>query len=211
LRWLGLLGLIPIISGAAAAWERIQRCRAGPRPPKSNNKNKKLNKEQQQYGAVDGAAPATSTTTSEDSQLLHDPMAANDDGMDPEAVVEVVDLDDEEDGGVLGKTTSSVCGTWLHRHTLQVAAVALAQAGDNFAVFFPLFATTASPWTMSILTIVVFLVLMCALMALALLLIRCRMVAEFLSKHGKLLVPFGLIAIGVYIIISNDTLSLFGL
>jgi len=82
-------------------------------------------------------------------------------------------------------------------------ALLLAQSGDAFAVFIPLFAETEAPWSWLLAGIV--LAWSAALCALALTLARLRVLAGAIDRFGHALVPFVLIGVGAYVLFDTAT------
>lgn len=87
-----------------------------------------------------------------------------------------------------------------------VAAVMFASGGDNIGIYVPLFA--ASTLSNLIITLIVFYFLMAVWCAGAYLLGRHPLVANGLTRHGHRIVPFVLIALGVYILVESGTHTL---
>lgn len=91
--------------------------------------------------------------------------------------------------------------------TYQVAAVTLANGGDNIAIYVPLFANS----TLSELAIILvtFLVMIAVWCAVAYYLAKHPILSEALARFGHRLVPFVLISLGVFIFIDSETYRLF--
>ena len=89
---------------------------------------------------------------------------------------------------------------------LAVAAVTAANGGDNIAVYVPMFATRdMSEW---VLIIAVFAVMTAFWCLGALYLVGHRALGAPLRRYGHLILPFVLIAIGIFIVLENNTLHL---
>ena len=84
---------------------------------------------------------------------------------------------------------------------MTVAAVTFANGGDNIAVYVPLFAN--SDRSAAFITIVVFVVMIGLWCAAGYYIGNHRLVRIAIDKYGHLLVPFVLIALGLYIILSS--------
>ncbi|HLO87169.1 MAG TPA: cadmium resistance transporter [Nostocaceae cyanobacterium] len=94
----------------------------------------------------------------------------------------------------------------LHPPTYQVAAVTLANGGDNISIYIPLFAghNLASLGVI----LAVFLLMVGVWCAVAYLLTRQATIAYVLSRYGKKIVPFVLIGLGSFILYERGTLNL---
>jgi cadmium resistance protein CadD (predicted permease) len=90
--------------------------------------------------------------------------------------------------------------------TFSVAAVTFANGGDNIRIYTPLFASLTA-WTL-LLMIAVFLILIAVWCCAGYALSRQPHVAAALARYGDGLVPIVLIAIGVFVLHENDSLSL---
>ncbi|MFN6568469.1 cadmium resistance transporter [Dendronalium sp. ChiSLP03b] len=97
-------------------------------------------------------------------------------------------------------------GSILHPQTYKVAAVTVANGGDNISIYIPLFAghTFASLGVI----LIVFFFMLGVLCAVAYLLSRQAAIAYALSRYGKLVVPFVLIGLGLFIMYERGTFSL---
>ncbi len=105
-------------------------------------------------------------------------------------------------------TSSSVLSSILSPNTYGVASVTVANGGDNIGIYTPLFATSDLPQVVA--TVSVFLILVAVWCFLSYKLTQQRTVAHVLSRYGRVLVPFVLIGLGIYIIVTNGTLRLLG-
>jgi cadmium resistance transport/sequestration family protein len=99
-------------------------------------------------------------------------------------------------------------GSMLHPMTYCVAAVTFVNGGDNIGIYIPLFASLSLPDLL--LTIASFLLLVLLLCLVGMRVADQKNVARFISSYGHVIVPLVLIGLGVYIIIENGTLCLFG-
>ena len=94
----------------------------------------------------------------------------------------------------------------LHPHTYKVAAVTVANGGDNISIYVPLFAGQSIVRLGVILGVFFFMVAVwCAISDL---LSRQAPIAYILSLHGKNIVPFILIGLGLFIMYERGTFSL---
>jgi cadmium resistance protein CadD (predicted permease) len=109
---------------------------------------------------------------------------------------------DDDDGGQTvsdAVTQKSRWASWCHPATYQVAAVTVANGGDNIGVYVPLFANHATPSSLSAM-IGIFYILVAIWCGMAAWLIRHRAIATLLQRFGQKLVPFVLIGVGVLIL-----------
>ena len=90
--------------------------------------------------------------------------------------------------------------------TYHVAAVTLANGGDNIGIYIPLFANT-NAITLSI-TIATFLILITVWCYVAQSISSNPAIAKFLSEYSNAIVPFVLIALGIYILYESKTYQL---
>lgn len=86
-----------------------------------------------------------------------------------------------------------------------VAGVAIANGGDNVAVFVPLFAKTSMPGTLTICS--VFAVMVAMTGAAAHFLVRHRALTFVVRKWGRRVTPLVLIALGSYILVRSGALT----
>lgn len=94
----------------------------------------------------------------------------------------------------------------LHPQTYKVAAVTVANGGDNISIYIPLFASHNLVSLGVILS--AFFLMLGVWSAIAYLLSRHPTIAFILSRYGKHLVPFVLISLGLFIIYESGTFSL---
>lgn len=90
--------------------------------------------------------------------------------------------------------------------TYHVAAVTIANGGDNIGIYVPLFAS--SNFTELVVILSVFLVLVAVWCAIAYYLARHPAVSPILTRYGKAIVPFVLIGLGVFILLENGSYRL---
>ncbi|AFY43465.1 cadmium resistance transporter [Nostoc sp. PCC 7107] len=95
----------------------------------------------------------------------------------------------------------------LHPQTYKVAAVTIANGGDNISIYIPLFAGQNVASLGVILT--VFFLMVGIWCIVAYWLSQHSTIADFLSRYGKILVPFILIGLGLFIMYERGTFSLF--
>ena len=87
-----------------------------------------------------------------------------------------------------------------------VASVTFANGGDNIGIYTPLFAS--SDLTRLIIFLVIFYLLLGVWCVVSYFLTRQPLVAQVLTRYGHLIVPFVLVALGVYILIESETYKL---
>jgi cadmium resistance transport/sequestration family protein len=87
-----------------------------------------------------------------------------------------------------------------------VAAVTFANGGDNLGIYTPLFASSTLPEL--IITLAVFLIMVGLWCVLGYFLGRHPAVGRVLDRYGHLLVPFVLVALGLYIMIESGSIRL---
>ncbi|MDF5728452.1 MAG: cadmium resistance transporter [Rhizonema sp. PD38] len=94
----------------------------------------------------------------------------------------------------------------LSPQTYKVAAVTVANGGDNISIYISLFAGQNLA-SLAIILSVFFLMVM-VWCAIAYLLVRQTKIADVLSRYGKAVVPFVLIGLGLFIMYERGTFSL---
>ncbi|MEG3843847.1 cadmium resistance transporter [Microcoleus sp. herbarium14] len=90
--------------------------------------------------------------------------------------------------------------------TLNVAAVTVANGGDNIGIYLPLFASSDLPSLVVILA--VFSVMVGVWSYVAYRLTRLHAIARILTRYTKAVVPFVLIGLGIFILIDSGTYRL---
>lgn len=122
-------------------------------------------------------------------------------------------LDPEEDTASaeaeMIQADSSPMNSLLNAQVYNVAAITLANGSDNIGVYAPLFASS-SWWSLLVILSVFFLLLGVWCYA-AYKLSRQPVIAHVLTHYGNVLVPFVLIALGVFIVLESRALSLVAL
>ncbi|QFS46093.1 transporter [Nostoc sphaeroides CCNUC1] len=94
----------------------------------------------------------------------------------------------------------------LHPQTYKVAAVTIANGGDNISIYIPLFAGHDLASLGVILSI--FFVMVGVWCAIAYFLSRQPTIADILSRYGQAVVPFVLIGLGLFIMYERGTFTL---
>jgi cadmium resistance protein CadD (predicted permease) len=97
----------------------------------------------------------------------------------------------------------------LSRPMVSVAAVTIANGGDNIGLYLPLFARSTP--NQVLITVVVFLLMVGLWCAMAWWLVRSPALADLLTSNGNRITPFVLIGLGGLILIDSDTLQHRGL
>lgn len=93
----------------------------------------------------------------------------------------------------------------LHPKVYTVAAVTIANGGDNIGIYTPLFANSDFPRLILILSIFIVLVAVWCLAGYGM--ARQPYVAKVLSRSGHTLVPLVLIGLGIYIVLESGILG----
>ncbi|BAY09656.1 cadmium resistance transporter [Calothrix sp. NIES-2098] len=94
----------------------------------------------------------------------------------------------------------------LHPQTYKVAAVTIANGGDNISIYIPLFA--GHNLTSLGVILIVFFVMVGVWCAIAYYLSRHPAIAPILSRYGHHIVPFVLIGLGLFIMYERGTFTL---
>ncbi|MEA5622552.1 cadmium resistance transporter [Nostoc sp. UHCC 0251] len=94
----------------------------------------------------------------------------------------------------------------LHPQTYKVAAVTVANGGDNISIYIPLFAGHGLASLGVILSI--FFIMVGVWCAIAYFLSRQPTIAYILSRYGKAIIPFVLIGLGLFIMYERGTFTL---
>ncbi|MBD1998008.1 cadmium resistance transporter [Leptolyngbya sp. FACHB-541] len=110
-------------------------------------------------------------------------------------------------GSTSERSPSSKLAALLTPQTYSVAAVTLANGGDNIGIYVPLFASCDLPMLLLILT--VFFVLIGVWCYVAYRLARFPAIAHLLTRYGRAIVPFVLIGLGMFILLESKTYQLF--
>jgi cadmium resistance transport/sequestration family protein len=93
----------------------------------------------------------------------------------------------------------------LNPYIYQVAAVTIANGGDNLGIYVPLFAhQTGSQLAVIVLAFYLLVGVWCLLAAR---LTRRRAMARAMAQHGQTIVPFVLIGLGIFILIDGGTVA----
>ncbi|PPJ63703.1 cadmium resistance transporter [Cuspidothrix issatschenkoi] len=96
--------------------------------------------------------------------------------------------------------------TILHPNTYKVAAVTVANGGDNISIYIPLFA--GQNFASLLIILAVFLGIVGVWCGIADLLSRQATIGYILSRHGKACVPLVLIGLGLFIIYERGTFDI---
>lgn len=87
-----------------------------------------------------------------------------------------------------------------------VAFVSFINGGDNIGVYMPLFATLGI--YQSLIVVVAFLIMIGIWCLISQYLTNHRVIGDKIKKYGHLIFPFVLIALGIYIMLSNNILNM---
>ncbi|MEY2913574.1 MAG: hypothetical protein RLZZ184_2883 [Cyanobacteriota bacterium] len=94
----------------------------------------------------------------------------------------------------------------FHPNTYQVAAITIANSGDNISIYIPLFA--GQNFVSLGIIIAVFLAMVGVGCGIAYLLTSQVTIAYILSRYGRAMIPFILMALGLFIMYDRDTFKL---
>ena len=104
------------------------------------------------------------------------------------------------------KTSVAILASVMNPQTYRVAAVTVANGGDNIGIYVPLFASSNLPSLGVILS--VFFLLVGGWCYVAYRLTRQPAVAHVLTRYGRAFVPFVLIGLGIFILLDSGTYRL---
>ncbi len=123
---------------------------------------------------------------------------------DADAEVQTITTDFEQSSS--SKTAVAVLTSVLNPQTYRVAAVTVANGGDNIGIYVPLFASSNLPSLGAILS--VFFLLVGVWCYVAYRLTSLPAIANVLTRYGRTLVPFVLIGLGIFILLESGTYRL---
>jgi cadmium resistance transport/sequestration family protein len=103
------------------------------------------------------------------------------------------------------KSDRSWFTSFISPQSCSVAAITIANGGDNIGIYMPLFAS--SQIDVLLLILVVFFLLVGIWCHISYLLIRQAAVAELLTRYGNSFVPFVLIGLGGFIILDSQAMT----
>jgi len=92
---------------------------------------------------------------------------------------------------------------------LKVAAITIANGGDNIAIYIPIFASQSIAY--NAITLIVFFFMLALWCFLGYKLVKAPVVAKVLERYGHVAVPIVLIVLGLYILYHSDSFRLLGL
>lgn len=115
------------------------------------------------------------------------------------------ETDDSEAEAQLEQSEKSFFSSFLSPQTYSVAAVTVANGGDNIGIYVPLFASNTLESLAVILA--VFFAMVGVWCYAAYRLIQMRAIADTLTRYGNQLVPFVLIGLGIAILVKSGTLA----
>jgi cadmium resistance transport/sequestration family protein len=115
------------------------------------------------------------------------------------------ETDDSEAEVELEQSENSFFSSFLSPQTYSVAAVTVANGGDNIGIYVPLFASNTLESLAVILA--VFFGMVGVWCYAAYRLIQMRAIADTLTRYGNQLVPFVLIGLGIGILVKSGTLA----
>ncbi|MBH8551397.1 cadmium resistance transporter [Nostocaceae cyanobacterium CENA357] len=112
---------------------------------------------------------------------------------------------DNEKNSTTSKPSQAWWDNFLSPQTYSVAAVTIANGGDNISIYMPMFATHA--WDSLLVILTVFFVMVGVWCYTAYCLTQVSAIASAITRYGTSLVPFILIGLGVSILIESHTLE----
>ncbi|MEG4516840.1 MULTISPECIES: cadmium resistance transporter [unclassified Microcoleus] len=115
------------------------------------------------------------------------------------------ETDDSEAEAELEQSEKSFFSSFLSPQTYSVAAVTVANGGDNIGIYVPLFASNTLESLAVVLT--VFFGMVGVWCYAAYRLIQMRAIADTLTRYGNQLVPFVLMGLGIAILVKSGTLA----
>ena len=115
------------------------------------------------------------------------------------------ETDDSEVEAELEQSEKSFFSSFLSPQTYSVAAVTVANGGDNIGIYVPLFASNTLESLAVVLT--VFFGMVGVWCYAAYRLIQMQAIADTLTRYGNQLVPFVLIGLGMAILVKSGTLA----
>ena len=115
------------------------------------------------------------------------------------------ETEDSEAEAELEQSENSFFSSFLSPQTYSVAAVTVANGGDNIGIYVPLFASNTLESLAVILA--VFFAMVGVWCYAAYRLIQMRAIADTLTRYGNQLVPFVLIGLGIAILAKSGTLA----
>lgn len=124
----------------------------------------------------------------------------------PENTAQVQTVTSDFEPSSARKPIVSLLSSVLSPQTYQVAAVTVANGGDNISIYIPLFAGNNLVSLGVILG--VFFLMVGVWCAIAYLLTRQPTIAQVLSRYGNAVVPFVLIGLGLFILYERGTFRL---
>lgn len=106
---------------------------------------------------------------------------------------------------VTEESNSSALASFLSPQTYSIAAITIANGGDNIAIYAPLFASSNIKELLVIIGIFFFLVGVWCYATYKL--TRQKAIAEILTRYGNNFVPFVLIGLGTFIVLESSALT----
>ena len=189
LKYIGLLGLVPLIMGL---FDLVKVIRYWHRQCNNNSKSN-----------------SNLTRSTLDEPLIHDDDVAilhddehfvlNGHTTNHHTLSTASDASfDSDDDSWIKNTCGSFLSLILHPSTLVVCLTIIADGGEEIGVFLPLLASS-DRLTAGVI-IITFYILIALQCFLAYSLVRCKYIGSYISRYSKNVLPFVLIALGVYIL-----------
>ncbi len=114
------------------------------------------------------------------------------------------ETDEQEDFSTPESSSSWWCN-FLSPQSYGVAAVTIANGGDNISIYMPMFATHT--WDSLLVILAVFFVMVGVWCYTAYLLTQVSAIAALITRYGNPLIPFILVGLGVFILMQSHTLE----
>jgi cadmium resistance protein CadD (predicted permease) len=220
MEYVDLVGFIPIIAGIQNAYEVLvddgfcECCHTG-----TDGEDRKKRAEYQKVNAYDDTYETGSTYGSKDAGTAEKPDSS---GASYQKVADVEEVaaaeevasasgsalemsavgsEEEDESNCLSRCVYSSCVRFIDTFTLEVVVYALICSSDNIGIYLTLFASMTRFQVM--LTVATFYVLLLLNILIAIMLMRCRAIADCFQKYSKYFVPPLLIFLGLYILSSS--------
>lgn len=222
--YVDLIGFIPVIAGLQKVYEVLAEdgycccCKIG----EGNGEDRKKRGEYQKVNTYDDGTNETGSahgsTHAGTAQTPHESSSSSSyqkggskvvDGQivsaeEVESALGISDAsedEEEEEANCLSECVKHSCMSCMEAFTLEVVVYALICSSDNIGIYLTLFASER-PWQV-LLIVATFYVLLLSNIAVALLLMQCRAVADCFQNYSKYFVPPLLIFLGLYILSSS--------
>lgn len=116
------------------------------------------------------------------------------------------DKEDDDENEIDQNKVNGFLSALISVQTLNVAAIAIANGGDNIGIYIPLFSTFSV--TELAITIFIFMILIYPLLKTSEYLTKHPLLAKTFKKYNPVIFPIVLIGLGIYIIYESKTYAL---